>query len=83
MKKKYEPELRSIPLTRFDCPDLKSRVTRMFTNRFGEVKHTEFATVEPCCQHKKYPYVMFNGQRDPLYCRVACESGKCPNGVMV
>lgn len=40
-------------------------------------------TPELCCDHENFPFVIFpkgSGHKDPLYCRVARESGKCPRG---
>jgi hypothetical protein len=66
-----------------DCQYAKSRITNTLENRFGEMRTIEFATVEPCCQHEKYPYVIFGGRRDPLYCRKACILRCCPRGVQL
>jgi hypothetical protein len=44
---------------------------------------TLFEPVEPVCQHENFPWVEFprgSGFHDPLYCRVALQSGQCPLG---
>jgi hypothetical protein len=71
----YKPELRSIPLTRYECPCRRS----VMVTYNGSL----IVTVEPVCAHKRFPWVEFprgSGFHDPLYCRAACECGKCPRG---
>lgn len=66
--------------TRSDCRDAK--IIRGVVTNPGLGKR-RWESPEPCCQHENFPWVEFprgSGNRDPLYCSVACASRLCPEG---